>query len=102
MNIRKQDVLAPDFKSLDWQKAITTMTPKNAVRQLAKEISALVEEMYGNTVTPQHKSRQAELMHNAFVAKAYPQLTGTNQSLFYRDVAIEMYGFRPLHEIEKY
>lgn len=101
MNIRKPDNIHVEFKSLDWQNAVATMAPREAVRLLAKEVEALVNNNCEGS-TPQHKSRQAELVHNAFVSRAYPQLTGTKHSLFYQDVAREMYGFSPIHEAVKY
>lgn len=92
MNIRKPDNIHVEFKSLDWQEAVATMPPINAVRLLAKEIKALVEQNCPGE-TPQHKSRQAELIHNAFVSGAYPHLTGTKYSLLYGAVANKMYDY---------
>lgn len=92
MNIRKPDNIHVEFKSLDWQQAVATMAPRAAVRLLAKEIKALVEQNCPGE-TPQHKGRQAELVHNAFVSGAYPHLTGTKYSLLYGKVEHEMYGY---------
>lgn len=92
MNIRKPDNIHVEFKSLDWQNAVATMAPRAAVRLLAKEIKALVEQNCPGE-TPQHKSRQAELIHNAFVSGAYPHLTGTKYSLLYGAVANKMYDY---------
>lgn len=92
MNIRKPDNIHVEFKSLDWQNAVATMRPINAVRLLAKEIQALVEQNCPGE-TPQHKGRQAELIHNAFVSGAYPHLTGTRHSLLYGAVANKMYNY---------
>lgn len=92
MNIRKPDNIHVEFKSLDWQNAVATMRPINAVRLLAKEVQSLVEQNCPGE-TPQHKGRQAELIHNAFVSGAYPHLTGTKYSLLYGAVANKMYHY---------
>lgn len=99
MNIRKPDNIHVDFKSFDWQNAVATMEPKEAVRLLAKEVEALVRQNCEGD-TPQAMSRQAELVHNGFIAGAYNlnDMHARNLNLFYRDVAYEMYNFHPIHD----
>lgn len=98
MNIRKPDNIHVEFKSLDWQEAVATMAPKEAVRLLAKEVEALVEQNSPGE-TPQHKSRQAEMVHNAFVTRASVDYSKpAYRNYWYREVAKEMYNFSPIHE----
>lgn len=96
INILKPDNRL-DFKSLDWQQAVATLTPKEAVRLLAEAVEAIVRERCKGD-TPQKMSRQAELLHNAFLVNGYPDILNSKLHLFYRDVAKEMYTFRPIHE----
>lgn len=98
MNIRKPDNIHVEFKSLDWQNAVTTMEPKEAMRLLAKEVETLINDNCPGE-TAQHKSRQAELVHNAFVTRAAVDYgKPAYRNLWYRNIAHEMYSFSPIHE----
>lgn len=97
MDIRKpSNSQSINIKSEDWQEAVSSLPPKEAVRHLAKAVEAFINEACEGQ-TQQRKSRQAELLHNAFVINAYPDAIN-GLDIFYRDVAREMYSFRPLHK----